>query len=93
MVTIQEINSSIIHGSFTNDQLDSIIASVKFARGQIASKNKYVLRVGTEVKFTSSRDGQTMIGRVQKVNRKNMLVQVGTRMWRVPANMLTAYEG
>ena len=90
MATIQEINSSIIQGSFTNEQLDSIVAAVKFARGQLAHKNKYTLRVGTEVKFTSTRTGQTMIGLVNKVNRKNILVQVGSRMWQVPANMLTA---
>lgn len=90
MATIQEINSSIIQGSFTNDQLNSIIAAIKFARSQIVSQNKYTFSTGSEVKFTSSRTGQTMIGLVQKVNRKNMVVQVGSRLWNVPANMLTA---
>ena len=90
MATIQEINTSIIHGTFTNDQLDSIIAAVKFARGQIANKNKYTLVKGTKVKFTSSRTGQTVIGEVTDVKRKFIHVRSGMTNWRVPASMLIA---
>lgn len=90
MATIQEVNTSIIHGSFTNDQLDSIIAAVKFARSQIANKNKYTLVKGTKVKFTSTRTGQTVIGEVTDVKRKFIHVRAGMTNWRVPANMLSA---
>lgn len=90
MATIQEVNTSIIHGSFTNDQLDSIIAAVKFARSQIANKNKYTLVKGTKVKFTSTRTGQTVIGEVAEVKRKFIHVKSGFTTWRVPANMLAA---
>lgn len=97
MATIQEVNSSIIQGQFTNEQLDSIIAAVKFARNQIANKNKYTLSVGTAVKFTSNRTGQTVFGTVEKVNRKFIIVREKSTnfysmQWRVPANMLTAVE-
>ena len=93
MTTIQEINSTIIGGSFTNEQLDSISAAIKFARNQLATKNKFTLRTGSAVKFTSSRSGQTILGTVEKVNRKFIIVRetgkaFGT--WRVPANMLEA---
>lgn len=90
MLSIQEVNSSIMFGSFTNEQLNSILSAVTFARAQITKQNKNQLLVGTEVKWHSSKTGQTMIGVVNKVNRKFMLVQCGTRMWRVPASMLTA---
>jgi hypothetical protein len=96
MATIQEINSSIIGGNFTNDQLDSIIMAIKFARNQLATKAKGSFVKGTKVKFTSSRNGQTILGTVDKVNRKFILVredkpgiQIGG-VWRVPANMLEA---
>jgi hypothetical protein len=88
MNTIKDINSAIMFGDFTNEQLNSIISAVTFARAQLACQNKNTYSVGTEVKFTSSRTGQTMIGLVQKVNRKNMLIQVGSRLWKVPASML-----
>jgi len=95
MATIQEINSSIIHGTFTNDQLDSIAAAVKFARSQIAQKNKYTLVKGSSVKFVSTRTGQTVFGTVEKVNRKFIIVREKSTnfyamQWRVPANMLEA---
>lgn len=90
MATIQEINTSIIHGTLTNEQLDSIISAVKFARGQIATKNKYTLVRGSKVKFTSSRTGQTVIGEVTDIKRKFIHVRSGLTSWRVPANMLEA---
>lgn len=93
MSTIQEINSTIIAGVFTNEQLDSIQMAIKFAKNQLVTKAKFTLVKGTNVKFTSSRDGQTVLGTVEKVNRKFIIVRetgkaFGT--WRVPANMLSA---
>lgn len=90
MATIQEINTSIMMGNFTNDQLDSIIMAVKFARAQIAKQNKNVFFKGSKVKFTSSRTGQTVIGEVTDVKRKFIHVRSGFTNWRVPANMLSA---
>lgn len=93
MSTIQEINSTIIAGSFTNEQLDSIQTAIKFARNQLATKAKFTLVKGSQVKFTSSKSGQTVLGTVEKVNRKFIIVRETGKAfstWRVPANMLTA---
>ena len=90
MLSIQEINSAIIAGNFTNDQLTSISDAVRFARTQIAQQTKYTLRVGTKVKFNSSRSGMEVTGDVQKINRKFIIVKSGMTNWRVPANMLSA---
>lgn len=92
-LTIAEINTAIIAGNFTNDQLNSIGDAIKFARAQIANQNKFTLVKGSQVKFTSSKSGQTVLGTVEKVNRKFIIVRetgkaFGT--WRVPANMLQA---
>jgi hypothetical protein len=93
MTDISAINSAILAGNFTNDQLTSIGDAIRFARAQLAQVNKYTLTVGTKVKFHSSRSGKTIQGTVQKVNRKFIIVReqgtlAGT--WRVPANMLSA---
>ena len=92
MATIQEINSTIIAGNFTNDQLNSIMTAITFARNQLAQKNKFTLRKGSSVKFVSSRSGQTILGTVEKVNRKFVIVKENGKAfggnWRVPANML-----
>ena len=91
MTDISAINSAIISGNFTNDQLTSIIDAVKFARAQIAQQNKHTLTVGTKVKFTNSRTGMEITGDVQKINRKFVIVKTGPlNTWRVPANMLSA---
>lgn len=96
MATIQEINSSIISGNFTNDQLNGIIQAVKFARNQIATKNKFTFVKGTKVKFVSSKSGQYIVGTVEDVKRKFVHVRENTSgrltsgVWRVPANMLEA---
>jgi hypothetical protein len=90
MTTIQDINSTIISGQFTNEQLDSIVMAVKFARNQLATKNKFSFRAGSSVKFVSSRTGQLVLGTVQKVNRKFIIVNTNQGNWRVPANMLEA---
>ena len=95
-MNISEINRSIIAGSFTNDELTSIGDAIKFARAQLANKNKFTLVKGSKVKFTNSRSGGTVIGTVEKVNRKYIIVReqnpssmFGTN-WRVPASMLSA---
>lgn len=94
MTDVSIINGAILAGNFTNEQLNSIIDAVKFARAQIAQKNKYTLTVGSNVKFTSSRNGQTILGTVEKVNRKFIIVRENGKTfggsWRVPANMLSA---
>jgi len=87
---IQQINQAIMFGNFTNDELNSIGDAIKFARSQIVNQNKREMRVGTLVKFTSSRSGMVITGTVKKVNRKFILVTETNKpsTWRVPANML-----
>lgn len=90
---IQDVNYSIMFGSFTNDQLNSIISAVKFARAQLVKQAKNSFTVGSKVKFASSKSGKTVIGEVEKVNRKFIIVREKSSnfysmQWRVPANML-----
>lgn len=86
--TIQQVNSTIMFGDFTNDQLNSIISAVKFRRSQLTRETKRQLRVGSQVKFSSTKTGQTVVGTVNKVAIKYVTVATPQGMWRVPANML-----
>lgn len=90
LCTIQQVNSTIMFGDFTNDQLNSILAAVKYRRSQITQQNKRALRVGDTVKFTSNRNGVTYQGTVDKVKVKYILVRTGSGLFNVPANMLEA---
>lgn len=88
MITIQQINQTIMFGDFNNDQLNSILSAVKFARSELLQQNKRSLRIGTDVKFVNSRTGQTVTGKVTSIKTKNVIISTGLGNWRVPANML-----
>jgi hypothetical protein len=88
--TIQQVNSAIMFGDFTNDQLNSIIAAIKFRRAQITKQNKRAFQPGDSVKFTSNRNGLTYLGTVNKVKIKFVLVKTNAGLFNVPANMLEA---
>lgn len=85
---IRQINSAIISGNLTNDELNSIAQAIKYARGQLARNIKVSLRVGDNVNFTSTRTGRNTTGVVTKVAIKYVTVRSTDGLWKVPANML-----
>ena len=87
-MNIKEINSAIMFGDLTNTELDSIISAIKYRRSQLTTQTRRSLTLGCTVKFTSSRTGQDVTGKVNKINRKFVIVDAGFTRWRVPANML-----
>lgn len=88
MISIKDINSAIIAGNFTNVELSSIVDAVKFARSQLTQQNKRSMSLGTTVKFTSTKNGVTYMGTVQKIAIKYVTVSTAKGLWKVPANML-----
>ena len=89
VMNINAINTEIMHGNFTNDQLASIIDAVKYARAQLTQKNKRSLMLGATVKFTSTKHGLTFVGTVDKIAIKFVTVRTPQGLWRVPASMLS----
>ena len=90
MIGIKDVNSAIMFGNFTNDELTSIIDAVKYARAQLTQKTKRSLMLGDAVKFTSNRNGVTYRGTVRKIAIKFVTVDTGQVLFKVPANMLEA---
>jgi hypothetical protein len=88
MKSVQEINSAIIQGTFTNDELTSMIDAVKFARSRLTNQIKFQVRKGSSVKFTSAKNGMTYQGTVEKVAIKYATVNTNLGRWKVPMNML-----
>jgi hypothetical protein len=88
-MNIKQINTAIMQGDFTNEELNSLSEALRFARAQLLARNKMILTIGSNVKFTSSKRG-AISGVVKKINRKFIIVdQTGQfRSWRVPVNML-----
>jgi hypothetical protein len=87
-VTIRDINSAIISGVFTNNDLTSILEAVKFARSQLGRQKAREFKAGDTVKFTSNRNGVTYTGKVDRVKLKFALVTTGYQRFNVPLTML-----
>lgn len=92
MRTVQEINTAIMFGDFTNVELMSMIDAVKWKRATLAKLTKASLALGDSVQFTSTKTGQTMTGFVTKIAIKYVTVKCLGGLWRVPANMLTKVD-
>ncbi len=92
MASIQEINSSIMFGDLSNDQLNSIVSAIKFRRAQIAKQAVRTFWNGDRVKFVHPKTGQVHVGTVSKVAIKYISINAGGLVWRVPGNMVTAVE-
>jgi hypothetical protein len=89
--TIQEVNTAIMFGDFTNEQLNSIVSAVQYARAQLGKQKIRMFTTGDTVKFTSAKRGGLVVqGTVTKVAIKYVTVKDGVMLWKVPANMLEA---
>ena len=91
-MNVDRINSAIIQGNLTNDELTTVIDAVKFARARLTEQTKRSLRIGDNVNFNSTKLGQNVTGIVMKIAIKFVTVKTVSGMWRVPANMLTVIE-
>ena len=89
---VKQINSAIMFGVWTNDELSSMIDAIKFARAGLTKQNIRAITLQSNVEFTSSKTGRTMRGHVQKIAQKYVTVNTGQGLWRVPANMLTVVD-
>ena len=87
MTSIQDINSAIMFGGFTNEQLNSILQAVKYRRSQLAKQQARELRLGDSVRFSSR--GIVYFGTLERVKIKKALVKVGNHArYNVPLSML-----
>lgn len=87
-MTAHEISRAIINGDFKNEDLNTIIEAVKYARAQLVRTATRKLSPGDTVSFTG-RGGRTVTGTVSDIKIKNVIVSTTTGKWRVPANLLT----
>lgn len=86
---VANINTMLMLGGFSNDDLNKISQTIAFVRSQIGKEQIQALRVGQRVSWTGKFGFQK--GIVTKVARKYVSVRVddGTG-YRVPANMIQA---
>ena len=90
---IKQINSAIAFGNFTNDELNAISDTIKYARARLVKSVKSSINVGSTVEFRSTRTNRMVQGRVLKIGIKYATVDspAGGR-WKVPMNMLSLVD-
>jgi hypothetical protein len=88
MINATDIQSAIVSGQFTNDELVAIQRALTFANTELGRKKIRAFGPGSVVKFTSNRNGQRYNGVVESVGKKNIVVRTPVGLYRVPANML-----
>ena len=85
MNTVQQI-ASLLHKVDSNDELNQILDAWKLRRTYLTRQNVRALQIGDTVQY-DGRNGLTK-GKVEKINRKYIIVSTPFGKWRVPANML-----
>ena len=88
-ISVKDIVVQLTTTVYTAEEIEEIRSAFNYAIGRAGRAIKATIAVGDQVKFTSSRTGREVHGKVVKVNRKNAKVQEGHMMWRVPLSMLT----
>lgn len=89
-MNVQDINRAIINGNLSYEELLSVNQAVRYAINQIGHRNRFVIKLGTEVKFKNHKNGLTYRGTVVNIARKFAKVQTSNTTWRVPCSMLEA---
>jgi hypothetical protein len=87
-MNLAQLKAEILTGGFDNDQLRDLIETVQYARAQLGKDIKRQLQPGANVSFVSNRSGQRVLGTVERVAIKNIVVRTHLGLYRVPANMI-----
>ncbi len=87
---LKEINRAIVRGTWTNDDLNSMIESIKYARGFLVNEKRRAIRVGDSIRFNSTKLGGPVTGTVESVKIKFATVNTSRGRWRVAISRLEA---
>lgn len=78
--------------NMNNDEINQVVEAIKLQRTYLARNTARALAVGDTVRF-QGRDGRKVVGTVEKVNRKTVIVnEAGHGRWRVTASLLTRVD-
>lgn len=91
-MNLNQIKAQILTGGFDNAELQELMETVQYARAQLGKTVRRQLQPGINVSFVSNRSGQRVLGTVERVAIKNIVVRTHLGMYRVPANMIEVAE-
>jgi hypothetical protein len=91
-MNLNQIKAEILTAQLTNAELQDLMETVQYARAQLGKTVKRQLQPGASVSFVSNRSGQRILGTVERVAIKNIVVRTHLGLYRVPANMIEVTE-
>ena len=91
MDKLQEVTDAILEMSSEEIQQVIDVINIQRERNSLVAKAKF--QVGDRVQFFSRREQKDVVGTVQKINRKRIVVKVGVISWTVSPTMLSLAEG
>jgi len=95
LTSIQQLNRSIMFGTWTDVELRSMAEAIRFAQTSLRKQVKRSLDVGVQVRLVSSKNPAGATGTVKKIAIKYVTVRNDRDggLWKIPANMLDIVEG
>ena len=87
-MNVNDIVSTLMSGNLTNDELEQIAQALKYARSQVGNQIKRQLRPGVSVKFYHPKQNFYVMGTVNRIKQKYVLVDTPQGRYNVPANLL-----
>jgi hypothetical protein len=75
-------------GNFDNEQLNAITQAMQYRRTQLSKEAKRDMAPGIAVKFYHPKQGRDIIGTVNRIKQKYILVDTAQGRYNVPANLL-----
>ena len=92
---IQQLNRSIMFGTWTDVELRSMADAIRFAKTNLRKQVKRQLDVGVQVRWSSPKHTGGAHGTVTKIAIKYVTVRKDSdgTLWKIPANMLEIVEG
>jgi len=95
LTSIQQLNRSIMFGTWTDVELRSMAEAIRFAQTSLRKQVKRSLDVGVQVRWVSSKNPAGATGTVKKIAIKYVTVRNDRDggLWKIPANMLEIVEG
>jgi len=95
LTDIQQINSSIMFGKWTDVELRSMADAIRFSQINLRKQVKRNLDVGVRVRWVSTKNPSGATGTVKKIAIKYVTVRNDRDggLWKIPANMLEVESG
>ena len=87
-MNVNDIVSALMSGTLNNEEIEQIAQALKYARSQVGNQIKRQLRPGVSVKFYHPKQNFYVMGTVNRIKQKYVLVDTPQGRYNVPANLL-----